>query len=58
MATVLVIDDEWDIRELLSDIITDSGLEVIQAENGEVALERAQGRPSGPDLAGHHDAGF
>ena len=42
MATVLVIDDEWDIRELLSDIITDSGLAVIQAENGEVALERAQ----------------
>ena len=40
-ATVLVVDDEWDIRELLSDIITDAGLGVIQAENGEVALKRA-----------------
>ncbi|MCH7621691.1 MAG: response regulator [Chloroflexi bacterium] len=42
VATVLVVDDEWDIRELLSDIITDAGLGVIQAENGEVALKRAQ----------------
>ncbi len=42
MATVLVVDDEWDIREHLSDIISDSGLGVIQAENGEVALQRAQ----------------
>ena len=40
-ATVLVVDDEWDIRELLSDIISDAGLDVIQAENGEVALKRA-----------------
>ena len=42
MSTVLVVDDEWDIRELLSDIITEAGLGVIQAENGEVALKRAQ----------------
>ena len=42
MATVLVVDDEWDIRELLSDIISDLGLRVIQAGNGEVALKCAQ----------------
>ena len=41
-ATVLVVDDEWDIRELLSDIITDAGLKVIQAANGEAALQCAQ----------------
>ena len=48
MATILVVDDEWDIRELLSDIITDAGLRVIQAENGEAALKLAQIDP--PDL--------
>ena len=42
MATILVVDDEWDIRELLSDIITDLGLGVIQADNGESALNYAQ----------------
>jgi archaellum biogenesis ATPase FlaH/DNA-binding response OmpR family regulator len=42
VATVLVVDDEWDIRELLSSIITDAGLGVIQAENGEAALKCAQ----------------
>jgi archaellum biogenesis ATPase FlaH/DNA-binding response OmpR family regulator len=42
VATVLVVDDEWDIRELLSNIISDAGLGVIQAENGEAALKCAQ----------------
>ena len=43
MATVLVVDDEWDIREELSDIpFIDLGLKVIQAANGEVALKCAQ----------------
>ena len=42
MATILVVDVEWDIRELLSDIITDAGLEVIQASDGATALRRAQ----------------
>jgi DNA-binding response OmpR family regulator len=48
MSTVLVVDDEWDIRELLSDIISDLGLKVIQAENGETALKCA--RTDLPDL--------
>jgi archaellum biogenesis ATPase FlaH/DNA-binding response OmpR family regulator len=41
MATVLVVDDEWDIRELLVDTLLDAGLEVIEAGDGESALERA-----------------
>lgn len=40
MATVLVVDDEWDIRELLVDSLLDAGLEVIEAGDGESALER------------------
>jgi archaellum biogenesis ATPase FlaH/DNA-binding response OmpR family regulator len=40
MATVLVVDDEWDIRELLVDTLLDAGLEVIEAGDGETALER------------------
>ena len=42
MATVLVVDDDWDIRELLADIITDAGLKVIQASDGTAALKSAQ----------------
>jgi archaeal flagellar protein FlaH len=46
MATVLVVDDEWDIRELLVDTLLDAGLEVIEAADGEAALERvAQSHP-------------
>jgi archaeal flagellar protein FlaH len=41
MTTVLVVDDEWDIRELLVDTILDIGLEVIEAGDGKTALERA-----------------
>lgn len=48
MPTVLVVDDEWDIRELLVDTLLDSGLEVIEAADGETALERI--RYSRPDL--------
>ncbi|PKB78787.1 MAG: hypothetical protein BZY88_16635 [SAR202 cluster bacterium Io17-Chloro-G9] len=41
MATVLVVDDESDIRELLVDTLIDAGFQVIEAANGESALERA-----------------
>jgi DNA-binding response OmpR family regulator len=40
MTTVLVVDDEYDIRELLVDTILDTGLEVIDASDGKSALER------------------
>ena len=42
MATVLVVDDEWDIRELLVDTIIDIGLDVIEAADGTSALERVK----------------
>ncbi|MDA1218604.1 MAG: response regulator [Chloroflexi bacterium] len=40
MTTVLVVDDEFDIRELLVDTLLDAGLEVIEASDGRSALER------------------
>ncbi len=47
-ARVLVVDDDPDIRALLRMILTDSGYEVDEAENGGVALDRMTARP--PDL--------
>ena len=41
MPTVLVVDDEWDIRELLVDTLVDAGLDVIEAGEGKTALDRA-----------------
>lgn len=40
MATILVVDDEIGIRELLSDILTDEGYAVETAENAESARRR------------------
>ncbi|MFQ6026708.1 MAG: response regulator [Dehalococcoidia bacterium] len=42
MPTVLVVDDEWDIRELLVDTMIDAGLDVIEAGDGKSALDRAE----------------
>ncbi len=41
MAIILVVEDESDIRELISFTLTFSGFEVISATNGEEALELA-----------------
>lgn len=38
MKKVLVVDDEFDIREILSDFLTACDVEVKTAENGEIAL--------------------
>ena len=38
-ARILVVDDEPDIRELVSDILDDEGYQVTTAENGEAARE-------------------
>ena len=46
--TILVADDEEDIRELVSYRLSRSGYEVIGAEDGQDALERA--REQVPDL--------
>jgi DNA-binding response OmpR family regulator len=39
---VLVVDDEFEIRDLLSRFLTEEGYEVILASNGEEALELAE----------------
>ena len=46
--TILVIDDEGDIREAMVDAVTQSGFSVLEAENGEVGLEKALANK--PDL--------
>jgi len=40
MKKILIVDDESDIRELLKDILNVSGFEVMEAENGKIALEK------------------
>ena len=39
---VLVVDDEWEIRDVLSNFLTEKGYEVILASNGEEAIELAE----------------
>ncbi|GIL06077.1 response regulator [Betaproteobacteria bacterium PRO7] len=48
MATILVVDDEIGIRELLSEILSDEGHAVLTAENASVARQLRQSEP--PDL--------
>ena len=48
MATVLVVDDEPPILELLSDFLTDAGYSVRTATGGRAALEAVEQDP--PDL--------
>ena len=48
MAKVLIVDDEQSTRELLSDFLSDAGYDVMEADNGQVALETA--RQERPDL--------
>jgi CheY-like chemotaxis protein len=37
---ILVVDDDQDFREALSEVLTDAGYPVQRAENGEIALQR------------------
>ncbi len=47
MSTVLVVDDEFGIAELIVDILTDNGHRVVTAANGRQGLEAlARERPS------------
>jgi two-component system cell cycle response regulator len=39
---ILVVDDEWEIRDMLSRFLTEEGYEVILASNGEEAVELAE----------------
>ena len=40
MKTILVVDDEWAIAEVLESLLSDEGYRVIIANNGRQALER------------------
>ncbi|WP_210497402.1 response regulator [Microvirga antarctica] len=48
MKTILVVDDEWAIAEVLESLLSDEGYRVIIANNGKQALERLGEWP--PDL--------
>ncbi len=39
---ILVVDDEWELRNLLTEFLTGEGYDVIPASNGEEALELAE----------------
>ena len=41
MEKVLIVDDEKDIAELISDVLTDEGFETIIKSNGEEAVKAA-----------------
>jgi CheY-like chemotaxis protein len=43
--TVLVVEDDGDIRDELAEVIEDSNYRTIRAANGEVALQKLRGGP-------------
>ena len=47
MTKILVVEDESDIRELLVDILCDSGYDVVEAGDGGAALDAGLDRPHG-----------
>lgn len=44
-ATILLVDDEADIREPLAELLVSAGYDVVAARNGIEALSRARTRP-------------
>jgi CheY-like chemotaxis protein len=47
---ILVVDDDLDIREALSDILTDRGFQVMSAANGQEALRLLRGLKDAPSV--------
>jgi spermidine synthase len=59
MAKILVVDDEIGIRELLSEILSDEGYDVVLAENAAAArAARLANRPDVVLLDGYDDSGI
>lgn len=48
MSKILVADDEPDMRALLSDMLEEAGHEVVEAENGQAAIQQV--KLENPDL--------
>jgi two-component system cell cycle response regulator DivK len=48
MKRILVVEDQEDNRQILRDLLTNAGFDMIEAENGEEAIASAQARR--PDL--------
>jgi twitching motility two-component system response regulator PilH len=48
MSTVLIVDDSQTLRQMLSDLLQDQGIKVVEATNGLEAKERIQAKA--PDL--------
>ena len=46
---ILVVDDDVDIREILSDMLADAGYEVVHADDGSTALKLLRGKGPRPD---------
>jgi CheY-like chemotaxis protein len=50
MTTILLVDDDEDIRELTAEILRESGYEVIEAQDGQQALDVLNGLADPPAL--------
>jgi two-component system cell cycle response regulator DivK len=48
MKRILVVEDQKDSRQILRDLLTNAGFDMVEAENGEEAIASAQARR--PDL--------
>ena len=46
MARILVIDDEYPVRAMLKEVLTEAGYEVIDASNGKVGIDRYRQDPT------------
>ncbi len=45
MASILIVDDDQDVREILAQLLEDEGYSVASASNGREALEKLDGLP-------------
>ena len=54
-AKLLVVDDEFNILELLATSLRFAGFEVVTAGNGREALEKAHAEKPRPHCPGRHD---
>ena len=56
MATILIVDDNQDILDLLSHFFDSKGHRVLTATDAEDGLKKVRDEKACPDLDGYHDA--